>query len=823
MRQGDFSELLPGTIIYDPATTRRVDPNDPGKGFIRDPFPGNIIPASRFDPVAVNILKLIPLPNLPGRINNFIGQGSQKDDDDQFSVRIDHNFSERQRFFARFSSMRNNHIEPDFWGNIATPNGFTQDIHGRNLVVSDVITLRPTLLLDLRYGLARQRNFRDPFSNGIDLATLGFPASYARGVQFSWIPQLNIIGYSAPQETGNQRFARETHTFQASATSLQGSHTLKFGLDGRLFRDHNASGFNSAGTFTFTRSFTGGPDPTRPGGGDSFASFLLGHPAGGLVNKTQAWSTQVLYFAGYLQDDWKATRKLTLNLGLRYDIETGQTERYNRLSYFDPSAPSPLIEQLPGLQGAVRFVGAEGLSRKRWRTDTNNVAPRLGIAYSITDKFVLRGGYGVFFLPTTQRGFGVGNPGFSIDTPFLATIDGVTPVGRLSNPFPDGILEPLGARLGRFANVGTGVGALLFDTSIGYAQQWNLDLQYELPGNMIFDIAYAGNKGTGLPINHELNALNIEDPSIRALGVTGLLATVPNPFFGLIKTGPLSTPNVARHLLLRRFPHFTSVLAQHIDAGSNIYHSMHVRVQKRMSHGVSFLTTYTVAKNIGIISNLTTAFIDAIATEYQNNFNLRAERSLVPFDIPQRFVFSMTWELPFGRGRAIGSNVSGGANHLISGWQLNAILTFQSGLPISLGVTGAPAFAGSRPNSTGKSAQLTGPMNQRLGDRIEGGRVVNPYFDITAFTMPASLTYGNVGRVLPDVRRPGIRNLDLSLFKTFQLMEQVRLQFRAEAFNVTNTPQFGSPGTTLGTPAFGVISSQANTPRQVQLALKLYF
>jgi len=823
MRNGDFSEAP--FDIYDPLTTV-PNPSSPGQ-FLRSPFPNRRIISARFNPVAVNILKLYPLPTRPGIVNNFDAIATAPDTDRQMNVRIDHNFSQNYRLFGRFSLSDNDHLEPNYWGTIASPAGFNQFVTAKTFVLDQVIVMSPRLITNFRYGLARQTNFRDPFSLGADLEGLGFPRSFTSQVQERFLPRQDITGFNGPDETGNQRFARYTHSVAANATLTRTGHTLKFGWDGRLFRDHNASVQSPSGNFSYGTTFTSGPNPQAqvPSGQTpylAFASFLLGLPTSGFQTFTDATSQQLYYHGFYLQDDWKVTSKLTLNLGLRFDIETGPSERFNRVASLDPTVSNPLAQQtgLP-LKGAVVFAGVNGGSRQRYKTDANNVGPRFGFAYNVTQKTVVRGGFGIFFVPTSQRLFGTGNPGFTISTPFVSTVDSVNPVGSLSSPFPTGLVPPTGSSLGGLTAVGTGVSGLVFDTPLAYMQQWNFNVQRELPGNISVDLAYAGNHGVKLPVNVNLNTLS--PTNYGAPGDAGRIAElnrlVPNPFRGLIQTGPLSVPQIQANQLLRAFPHFTAFTLNHVGWGSATYHAFQLTGQKRMSHGLLMLLSYTFSKNIGNVNNLTTSFFEpGTAPGYQNDLNLMAERAVLGTDIPHRLVVSGVYDLPFGKGRRFAANASGIVNQLIGGWQMNGILTFQSGFPLNLSVAGAPPYAGSRPSFVPSQEPVTsGDVHDRLGGVSSPTGYLNP----NAFRIPRSFEFGDTSRLNSGIRAPGQQNLDFSVIKNFYFTETARLQFRAEAFNLTNTPSFGSPGTQVGTPGFGVIGAQANQPRQLQLAFKL--
>lgn len=823
MRTGNLSEAP--SDIYDPLSTR-PNPDLAGR-FLRTPFAGKIVPNNRQNAVALNILKLYPQPQRPGVVNNLDSVASSRDDDRQISIRVDHNFSERNRLFGRYSRLGNDHYEPNYWGSVSSPAGFNQFIKSHTMVLDEVMTLRPTFVLNFRYGFARQRNFRDPYSLGTDLGSLGFSQQYVGQVQERFLPAIGINGFNGNDETGNQRFTRYSHTLAAAATLVRSRHTMKFGWDGRVLLDHNASLGNPGGNFSFGTTFTSGPDPVAgvPGGQApylGFASYLLGLPTGGLLTFSDATSQQGFYHALYFQDDWKVTPKLTLNLGLRWEVETGPTERYNRIATVDTALTSPLAQAtgLP-LKGGLVFRGVGGASRGRYKTDANNIGPRIGMAYSLNPRTVVRGGFGVFYSPGIVRLFNGGNPGFSVTTPFVSTIDGVTPVGNLTTPFPTGLVPLTGSSQGAATLVGTGVSALTYDTPLPYSMQWNFGIQRELPGSTAVNISYAGNRGVKLPVNAGLNALNpVLFGQIGDLNrVATLNALVNNPFFGIITNGTLAARQVQQNQLLRAYPHFTGFGVNFMGAGSSTYHALQTSVQKRMSKGLLATLSYTFSKNIGDVNMLTTSFFDAgQAPGYQNEFDRRVDRSVLGSDFPHRLVMSGVYDLPFGKGRKIAGGASGVVNALIGGWQMNGIATYQSGQALNFGVSGAPAYAGTRASFTGSGDALTsGSVSDRLGGASGGPG----YLNAAALRVPLSFEFGNTPRLDSRNRAPASKNLDFSLVKNIPLAEAFRLQFRVESFNITNTPVFGLPNSTVGNPGFGVIGSQSNQPRNLQLGLKL--
>ncbi|MBV9085401.1 MAG: TonB-dependent receptor, partial [Acidobacteriaceae bacterium] len=826
--QGDFSHLFTSSgqfvRIYDPTTTR-PDPAHAG-AYIRDAFQGNIIPARLINAVSAKIAALYPAPNTTGNpltgANNFIGSAAVPNTQDQFTARIDHTIRERHHLFGRFSYSNVQRGAYDFFhngGGWVNPGGggVPLGFNARNFAFDYTDAISPTLLFEFSYGFVRQFVGKKPAGYGIDLTTLGFPTSFARQIPVDALPSFQPSGYRAiaPQSQDLINRGDNTHTWQGSMTKVLTNHTLKWGGDYRFIPIGELQPNSPQGTFNFDAGFTGqNPLATSATSGNSIASFLLGYPSSGNIDNTPAISISYRYFGAYLQDDYRVSPKLTLNLGLRYEVETGRNERYNRLSWFDPSVLNPIGPQvgIPNLTGGLRFVGVNGDPTRQKATNWNRWGPRFGLAYNVLPSTVIRAGYAIFYLPATgdDQGTNLGGSGFFATTPYVASLNGnLTPAGTLSNPFPQGIVQPTGSSLGLRTLLGQDIVSVYHNDRSAYSQQWNFDVQHQLRGNVLFDLAYAGSKGTALPVDIQLDQLPDQYLSLGP----ALLQQVPNPFFGVIATGPLTQPVVARGVLLRPFPEFNSVNIRAVHEGNSIYHSMQVKVERRFRNGFSLLGAYTWSKMITDAgSRLSINFANP---GLQDSNNLRAERSLANIDVPQRFVLSYNWQLPFGSGKLFLTGGGTFTQKIVSGWEVNGITTIQNGLPLGLTTSINQTNSlggGSRPSNNGHSAALSGSVENRL----------NQYFNTTVFSQPPAFTFGNTSRTLPDVRAPGLINFDFSAIKNTRFYERYNLQFRAEFFNVLNRVNFGGPGTTFGTSTFGVINS-AGDPRISQLALKLIF
>lgn len=828
-RDGDFSQTFnaAGRLIqiYDPQTVRAT--SGVGSGYSRDAFPGNRIPRSRFDLVGANAVKIWAVPNLPGdgpaKINNFIANPNVPSRQDQLNIKIDQVFNDKHRLFGRFSRDQQVPGQADVFNTVPgarTINNFELNtallIWAKSFALDHTWMVNSTLLANFRYGFTRQRQFRDPASIGFDPSSMGFSKAFGSQVQIPMLPKFTVQGLQAVGEGGDNVYFRRgdnIHSAQANVTKTLSQQTLKFGFEFRafLFNDMRAPG--GGGNFSFNPAFTQA-DPLRTSAtaGYGFASLLLGAPAGGSVQYFPAVSLNQDYYALFLQDDIRITPNLTLNLGLRWDLETPKTERYNRLSSFDSTVVSPL-SKLTGLdvRGGLRFLGVNDFSRGQWAMDSNNFAPRIGFAYRISPRLVARGGYGIFFQQTVGQGglVGNGNDGFGGTSTMVTTTDGgVTVKGRLSDPFPDGITQPTGSSLGLMTRLGESLQEWSQKLPLPYSQQYNFGLQHEIPGLFLIDASYVGRHAVGIPINLATNQMRPEYLQLQ----DQLLTQAPNPFFGIVTTGVMATANVTRNRLLRPFPQFDGISIYSPVAQEN-YQSFQLRVERRLTRGFGFLLGYTMGKSLTTAGG-GTGMGGFNTPSIQNVYALSQERALSPNDVSQRFVFSYQWELPFGKGRMLFSGVHGVLDKIVSGWRLNGISTFQTGRPLSIGVQAnqVQAFSGARPDiKPGADAYL--PASERSLAR---------WFDTSVFVQPAPYRFGGLARTLSNVRSPGIQNFDVSLFKNVALVEKVNLQLRFEAFNAFNHANFGGPGTAMATPQFGVISSTGPS-RTLQLAAKVVF
>jgi len=809
-RQGNFTELYGSTTaaLYDPATTVQV-----AGGATRSPFtPTNVIPVDRIDPAALVVLNRYPLPTKSGTASNFTFVGNDQDHQNQFDTRIDHKFSNRNQTFGRYSYFHDVDqpvpFLPDGSGNITTGVIGLTDTLGQQLVGSYIHTFSSKTLNDLRFGYTR-RSFR---RRGVQLDSspsdsLQIPGIPTNGAFNNALPVFSIAGYQqigSPSNT-NSNFRTDVTELVDSVSHLVGNHAIKFGLDFRWERLDVIQPPNPTGLFTFSQLFTNKPalGTTKATGGDPLASFLLGQvqtfsiDLQGKVLRPRAHIQE--YF---VQDDWKATRRLTLNGGVRWTLNFPSTEIDNQGAIFNTTT-----QQLD-------YLGKNGYPSTARELHWHDFGPRLGLSYLLQDRTVIRAGYGLVWIEQT----GITTPFTVPQFPFLQTtsqrtLDSINPAFVLSSgpsvsPIP---LTP-------DAGLGQGVFTANRDLGSGYAQQWNLAVQRELTRNMSIEVAYVGSHIThvGIP-DVNINQLTVDQ---LAAG-SSLTQQVTNPFFGEIpRSSSLGDPTISAGQLLKPFPRFLTVAPYRNNVGSTVYHGFEAKLEQRLSHGLSYLVSYTHSKLIDTASSVFDASIltGPVANfPVADSFNLRRDRDSSTGDIPNVLVASSTWELPVGRGHSL--NPSGVWGVLANGWQVTGIVSLQSGMPFAITqTTNFNAFAGfgvQRPNLI---ASPSLPSDQRSPSK---------WFNLDAFQEAPQFTLGNISR--NPVRGPNYRDADVAFIKHTRVRERVDLEFRTEIFNLTNTPAFAQPNgvlppsTQTSKSAFGTITATAADPRVIQFGLKVNY
>ena len=791
--------------------------------------------------------------------DNWIGSGVSTNSNDQFDVRLDHRFGDYDMFYARFSFGANDYHGFNCYGNPLDPCTQGPGSGGtRAIVLNYVHSFDPQTVLNLNYGVTRWRTYArgiaDDFPDFDPVTELGLP-DYMRRSEVVASPTFYVYGgYNRPagQSIGAQawsvyRNGSEVHHLLATLNHIQGRHEFKFGGEFRVNRMNWFQSGAPGGVLPFHKLATS--QYQWWGGGDAMADFLtgIGNGSWGEYDVSPYMSTQSPRYGAFFQDNWRVTDKLTLGLGIRYDLEIPRTERYDRMNWWDLELPlgiNPTSPQLPAglpsqatlqqnfndLRGGLVF--ASPYQRNTAEVDPNNFGPRISVAYRITDKTVLRTGYGLFYNPTIwgTAGAGLGGiSGFQAVTPWVQykDNDGFTPWSRVSDPWPGtGPLGLTGSSLGSRTQLGNGTSAPLRDqVASAYTQTWSFGFQRELPSSILVDASYVGTKGTKLnwlEAGHR-NYLGSWVETMTADERNALLSQVPNPFYGIVSepTYGLSGPVVGAAQLLMPYPQFTDVNVFNAPWANSSYHAFQLKVDKRFSKGLQFLVTYTNAKSIddGSLSAWT-GWLGGDQGGPANPNNRTIDRALSQYDIAQIFQVVYVYQLPFGRSRKWGSTWNSVLDAFLGGWQTNGIWRWDTGQPVQLyldsGVS-VPSYGGQRPNLTGTLERNLGSTDDRLGQYFANPEVVE---------RPPTYTLGTAPRLLPNVRKPGTNNASLSIFKEISLnamREGARLEFRAEAFNALNTPQFCGPNTAFGTGNFGQTFSQCNSPREAQLALKLYW
>jgi hypothetical protein len=843
-RTGDFSVLLGAQVgtdalcrpvlagqLYDPYTTRQVTATcavgstvTVGQTvYIRDPIAGNNLAnaTNGINPIGQKLVNYYPTPPNNLLSNNWSASGLQADYSDEYSGRIDHNFSDKTRLYGRYSYKKEYKDEEAAFYGASDPAGPGQrNPNNRwNVAVGVSQVFTPTFTMSVNLGGMKWVEGNDVQSHGFKASSLGLPSFIdTYSPQFPIISAASYLPEGPVAGAGQGAFPRAAASGSVDFVKVRGAHQLSFGYMG-IATDENGGRYHFT-PFSFSNLFTSGPDPTAPtsGTGDSIASMVLGLPASGNTGIAISEVSRTWFHGVYLQDDWKATRKLTLNLGIRWEVQRPVTDRYNRQASFNYSAANP-ISSAVGQNYLGQEVFASSGNRGLFNTNYKNFAPRIGFAYQLMPKLVMRGGYGVFY-PPSYRGTGPA-PGFSSDTPYVASNDGgLTPANTLSTAFSGGLVPVSGSSLGGLTNVGFGVTAVSRNRKTYYDQQWTLGIQYAPTTSDVLDITYVGNHGVHVATSG-LN-LNQIDPKYFSMG-NALLNQVPNPFFGHITSSgcSLDQATIAQGQLLRPYPEFCDINENQDPAGGSHYNALDVNYTHRVSQGLTLLASYTFSKfidNVGGPENWASASAN-FSENIRNVYNLAAEKSVDATDTPHSFVLSYVYELPVGNGKKFGSGMNAVANTIVGGWQTSGTLTLKEGFPLTITSSGN----GLNYFGAGQHVDVVGDYHISNPSRTEWFNNLQPPGPPSgwAFQPAAAWTLGNAPRYFSDLRAPGYRNFDISIQKYFPIEERFRFQFRLDMFNAFNHTNYYSPNESMGG-GFGTITS-AWTPRQMQAALKFYW
>jgi len=838
-RNGDFSrsysdQVVP-LVIYDPLTTTC----DAAGRCTRTPLPNNIIPASRINPVARRILELYPAPNVPGqRLTNYVnGVNTGRYDYDAEVIRVDHKFSATGKLALSFHHNHRDEFRSTngLQGTFANQGQWPQTRNNYGATADWVSVLAGRGLLNVRAGFTM---FTESVAltdvEALDVKTLGFSAAPGAFLPRVDVQQYTDIGVGSQGRGTDDR----TTSLQSNYTINLARQTLKLGGEYRNIRAYPRTTGNSNGFFDFTRGYTQrDPNSGDSASGNAVASFLLGYPASANIAAGNRREEEWHYVVLFLQDDVRLTRKLTLNVGVRWDFESGVTDAENRLVRgFEFDARNPLsvsiqnrpgVEQCPGcsdLRGGLRFAGVDGVPRGLFESDWNNIQPRVGFAYAWNDQTVVRGGYGHYFQYRNQ--LGPQDPFFT-STPYIAGDIGgrvgvpETSLNTFSNPFPTGPIVSPGSGEGLLTLVGRGVS---FDdpaNRVPNIHQYSLTFSRAVTPNLKAEASYVGSQTRNLSVGGDdatrnINAISRED---QARGAAYLQQNVPNPFSGLLPGTSKNGATIQRQNLLGAFPQFGSVTRNAWSIGEGWYNSVQLIVEKRVSRGLTFTSSYTYSKTMEKNNFLNAQ--DAVAA-FRDPEDVSLVEQVTDFHRPHIWVFSGVYELPFGVGKTFGSKATGLLDRLIGGWQANWSFNWQSGRPVDQ--------PGGLEPIAGMSARLDNPTPDRWFNTcytdLSGSLQKCLPGEAPVWRQRPAFTQRTTPNRFDDIRRPWKPTLDASLFKNVPFGDRRRFEFRLEAFNVTNVVIFDTPSTDFQSVNFGRIATPRRSiyfPRNVQLGLKFHF
>jgi len=838
MRAGNFSGLA---TIYDPFSATLS-----GTTVNRTPLPNNTIPSNEFSSIAKAYLNYYPQPTNSASINNFVSAPNTPDDYSNEMGRIDYNMSDRSRLFADVRHTDYNQFKNDYFNNVAEGSLLFRNNLG--LSADEIYTLSATNVVDIRLNFTRMNEAHGIPSAGFDPTSVGLPAYLSANSNYLQMPVIGFnsaTGMQALGATGANKLPSQSYQIFPTWQKTAGTHSLKAGGDFRQYRLNTFTAGASTGSFTFNNSFvrSSSSASSTVAVGQDFASFLFGLPASGSYDLNTYASWYSYYSAVFFQDDWRVKHNLTLNLGVRFDHDGPYNEKYGRtVDGFDTTDTNPLaaaaqaayakspLSQLPAsafnVLGGLTFPS--GGQTAVYKNNSHLVSPRAGVAWTpdaLHGKTVIRASFGMFVAPVSMLAAGVdakdstspdiNQSGFSQTTSLVATSNNyLTPLATLSNPFPSGFLQPSGSSLGLLTFAGQNVSFLNPVAKSPYSLRWNFDVQHSLTNNLMLEVAYIGNHSVHLPIDYtQLNGIPRQFLSTLATRDTGenfLTASTANPFSGLQTTQNTATTTAAQ--LLARYPEFpvgdsaggwsggSGVIEENLNLGRSYFESLNVRLEKRASHGLTFVFNYIYSRMMEQVSWL-------------NDSDPVPEKRVSPDDHPQRYVVAMSYELPVGKGKALDFH-SHLANSLLGGWLVNNVYTYQVGAPI-MWVNGSSSSPG--------DYVYFGTAPLALDNRQVNGPAFNTSDFITASANTFQYHIRTFSSMFSNLRADGINQWDPSVSKRFSFTETTSLQLRLEAFNVLNHPVFAAPSTTATNSAFGDITATANRYRTLQLGARIVF
>jgi hypothetical protein len=854
MHTGDFSQLLTGALIttttasgqsvpvldpfgntiqvnqiFNPHTGRTLTNGTvdtvtghlvscPGAAttcWYRDPFPNNNV-SSAIDTVGANLIKYYPTATNNEISNNYFASAAAPTTSDEYLIRGDHNFNDFTRIYVRWADKHEQKTNsPTYYG--ADDPGGPGNIRPNNrysIVAGVTHVFNPTTAISVNAGFHRWNQGGLYQGYPFDMTTLGLPAELnASSNQFPIINVGNGGSSLGPVQGGFGAGIANVGSINADVTKSLTRHDLSFGFMDAILQNNGNGVANTS--FSFQPDYTSQFQDTGTvnGSGFGFATLLIGAADSGSTSNNFHAAPQEHYVGFYGQDNWKVSKTLTLNLGLRYEYQPPWTERHNRQAYFDYDAINPISAPV-GLSLPGEEVYSTSGNRHLYSTNLTNFAPRFGFTDQVLPKLVMRGGYGVFFPPQSFVGI-QSSPGYSQSTNYNPSDDGgLTLLTTVSNPFPGGLLEPTGNALGPLTDVGNGASTgVAHSRHSPYVQQYSLGVQYGFTANDVLSASYVGNRGTHMLTNYvgrsQVNpALVVPNNTLSNL--------VPNPFYGWITSSScgLNEPTIQQGHLLQPFPQYCSVSENQAPQGDSFYNALLVDYNHRFSSGLSMLVSYTYSKFLDDTGGTADWAYRGASNGYRNTYDLRMDYSVDGTDQRNSLVVNYVYELPVGRGKKYAGNINRAADAVIGGWQVSGIVTAKSGLPLSITGGGNTNFWGGfqRPDQIGNPNHIA---NRGIG---QAGRPT--WFNTSAFQAPVPYTFGNTARYLSYLRSPAYTNWDASVQKTWQLHDSLLFQFRSEFYNFTNHTNFYTPDTGINDGNFGQIS-QSFDARSIQFAMKL--